>query len=75
MLSDVKQAIAARPAGTRLLFLSDYDGTLAEFDPDPTIPRPSPQTAELLCRLATRPDISFGIVSGRRISDLRTRTC
>jgi trehalose-6-phosphatase len=41
MLADVKQAIAARPAGSRLLFLSDYDGTLAEFDPDPTIPRPT----------------------------------
>jgi trehalose 6-phosphate phosphatase len=74
MLADVKQAISKRPAGTRLLFLSDYDGTLAEFDPDPTIPRPTPQTAELLCKLAGRPDISFGIVSGRRVSDLRTRT-
>jgi trehalose 6-phosphate phosphatase len=74
MLADVKQAIAERPAGTRLLFLSDYDGTLADFDPDPTIPRPSSQTAELLCKLAGRGDMSFGIVSGRRISDLRTRT-
>jgi trehalose-phosphatase len=74
MLSDVKQAIAERPAGTKLLFLSDYDGTLADFDPDPTIPRPTPRTAELLCKLASRQDIAFGIVSGRRISDLRTRT-
>lgn len=74
MLADVKQAIAERPAGSRLLFLSDYDGTLAEFDPDPTIPRPTPRTAELLCKLASRPDVSFGIVSGRRVSDLRTRT-
>jgi trehalose 6-phosphate phosphatase len=57
-----------------LLFLSDYDGTLADFHPDPTIPRPSARTAELLCKLAARPDLSFGIVSGRRISDLRTRT-
>jgi trehalose 6-phosphate phosphatase len=74
MLADVKRAIAERPAGTRLLFLSDYDGTLADFDPDPTIPRPSARTAESLCKLASRPDLSFGIVSGRRISDLRTRT-
>jgi trehalose-phosphatase len=57
-----------------LLFLSDYDGTLAAFDPDPTIPRPTPKTAELLCQLSNRHDISVGIVSGRRISDLRTRT-
>jgi trehalose-phosphatase len=74
MLADVKLAIAERPAGTRLLFLSDYDGTLAEFDPDPTIPRPTPRTAELLCKLAQREDVAFGIVSGRRVSDLRTRT-
>jgi trehalose-phosphatase len=74
MLSDVQRAIADRPAGTRLLFLSDYDGTLADFDPDPTIPRPSARTAELLAKLATRADLSLGIVSGRRISDLRTRT-
>jgi trehalose 6-phosphate phosphatase len=74
MLPDVKRAIAERPLDRRLLFLSDYDGTLAEFDPDPTIPRPSPRTAELLCKVATRSDMSFGIVSGRRISDLRTRT-
>lgn len=74
MLADVKQAIAGRPAGTRLLFLSDYDGTLADFNPDPTIPRPTPKTAELLCKVAGRTDMSFGIVSGRRVSDLRTRT-
>jgi trehalose 6-phosphate phosphatase len=74
MLSDVQRALADRPAGSRLLFLSDYDGTLADFDPDPTIPRPSPRTAELLAKLACRTDSSLGIVSGRRISDLRTRT-
>lgn len=74
MLPDIKSVIAGRPAGTRLLFLSDYDGTLADFDADPTIPRPSPRTAELLSKLAARTDLSFGIVSGRRISDLRTRT-
>ena len=73
MLSDVKRVIAERPAGTRLLFLSDYDGTLAPFDPDPTIPRPTPQTAHLLGKLAGLTDLSFGIVSGRRVADLRRR--
>jgi trehalose 6-phosphate phosphatase len=74
MLQDVKEAIAGRPAGTRLVVLSDYDGTLADFHQDPTIPRPTPQTRQLLCQLALRSDISFGIVSGRRVADLRTRT-
>lgn len=74
MLDEVQQAIRARPSGTRLVFLSDYDGTLADFDPDPTIPRPSARTAALLSGLAARRDISLGIVSGRRVADLRTRT-
>lgn len=74
MLAEVKRAIAERPAGTRLLFLSDYDGTLADFHPDPSIPRPTPRTAELLRQLSCRTDLSFGIVSGRRVADLRTRT-
>jgi trehalose 6-phosphate phosphatase len=74
MLDDVLRAISGRPKGTRLLFLSDYDGTLAEFDPDPAIPRPAKETAELICKLALREDLSFGIVSGRRIADVRTRT-
>ena len=74
MLNEVMSAIDARPEGTRLVFLSDYDGTLAGFHKDPTIPRPTKETQELLCRLAERADLSFGIVSGRRIADLRTRT-
>ncbi|HXG86969.1 MAG TPA: trehalose-phosphatase [Vicinamibacterales bacterium] len=74
MLRDVQKAIGTRPAGTRLVVLSDYDGTLAEFHDDPTIPRPSEETTELLGALTHRADLSFGIVSGRRVSDLRTRT-
>jgi trehalose 6-phosphate phosphatase len=56
------------------VFLSDYDGTLAEFHRDPTMPRPSARTREALGRLACRSDVSMGIVSGRRVADLRTRT-
>lgn len=74
MLEAVQHAIATRPAGTRLVFLSDYDGTLADFHKDPTIPRPSPKTRQLLLKLADRADLSLGIVSGRRVADLRTRT-
>lgn len=74
MLGPIQEAIRNRPDDTRLVFLSDYDGTLADFHADPTIPRPSKRTRELLYRLALREEISLGIVSGRRIADLRTRT-
>jgi trehalose-phosphatase len=74
MLADVQHAIQNRPAGTRLVFLSDYDGTLVEFHDDPDIPMPSDETRTLLNTLACRTDLSLGIVSGRRVPDLRTRT-
>lgn len=74
MLASITQAIAARPRGTRLVYLSDFDGTIAEFTPDPTLPRPSAETSSLLSALARRDHLSMGIVSGRRVADLRTRT-
>jgi trehalose 6-phosphate phosphatase len=74
MLADVQHAIASRPRDQRLVLLSDYDGTLAEFHPDPAAAWPSAHTRDLLCRLAARDDLSLGIVSVRRVSDLRTRT-
>jgi trehalose-phosphatase len=74
MLADVQRAVAQRPRHRRLVFLSDYDGTLADFHPNPAAARPSPETSALLRQLAERLDLSLGIVSGRRIPDLRTRT-
>jgi trehalose 6-phosphate phosphatase len=74
MLNDVQRAIASRPPDRRLVFLSDYDGTLADFHPDPTVPMLSPARRDLLCTLAHRSDLTVGLVSGRRIVDLRTRT-
>lgn len=73
MLAEIQQAIAARPDDTRLVVLSDFDGTLADFHPDPTVPRPSAETARILARLARRSDLTLGVVSGRRIADLRPR--
>jgi trehalose 6-phosphate phosphatase len=74
MPSVVQRAIAARPAGTRLVLLCDFDGTLAELHQDPFAPTLLPERRELLEVLAGRRDMSVGLVSGRRISDLRGRT-
>jgi trehalose-phosphatase len=74
MLDDVQHAIAERPEGTRLLVLLDYDGTLAEFHSNPAIPMPSRETTEQLWKVAELDALSSGIVSGRRIADLRART-
>ena len=63
----------ARPIDSRPLLLMDFDGTLVDFEIDPaavTLPR---TRQALLQTLGTRSDLSAGIISGRRINDLRDR--
>lgn len=63
----------ARPHGARPIILLDFDGTLAEFQLDPSAVTLPPSRQILLQTLAKRADLSSGIVSGRRIADLRER--
>jgi trehalose-phosphatase len=51
----------------------DFDGTLAEFQIDPDAVLLTPSRQSLLQTLSQRADLSAGIVSGRRIADLRVR--
>jgi trehalose 6-phosphate phosphatase len=74
MISPVQRAIEGRPAGTRLVLLCDFDGTLADLHQDPAVPKLIPERRELLLALVARNDMSLGLVSGRRIVDLRRRT-
>jgi trehalose-phosphatase len=72
----VDRALAAwqaRPHDARPLVLMDFDGTLAEFHVDPTAVTLPESRQVLLQKLARRADFSGGIVSGRRIADLRER--
>ena len=63
----------ARPHDARPLILLDFDGTLVEFQHDPAAVTLPPARQILLQTLGTRADLSSGIVSGRRINDLRER--
>lgn len=63
-----------RPAGSALLLLLDFDGTLAEFNPDPSAPRLTNQRWDLIDRISVQRGTAVGIVSGRRLDDLRRRT-
>jgi trehalose 6-phosphate phosphatase len=74
MLAEVQAEVARRPADTSFVLLLDFDGTLAEFDPDPEAPKLTPERIELLTTISRMPGISVGIVSGRRLDDLRPRT-
>jgi trehalose 6-phosphate phosphatase len=74
MVPDVLAAIEARPKQSRLVVLSDFDGTLASFEADPATPRLSDATRHVLETLAARPNVTVGLVSGRRVDDLERRT-
>ena len=62
-------------AGDRrpLLLLSDFDGTLCELRDDPEAVRLPAARRDALSTLARRPEVSVGIVSGRRAADVRHR--
>ncbi|HEX4916191.1 MAG TPA: trehalose-phosphatase [Vicinamibacterales bacterium] len=74
MLAEVQAAVESRPAGTAFVLLLDFDGTVAEFNPDPAAPELTLERHDLLMSIARRSSMSLGIVSGRRLDDLRRRT-
>ena len=67
-------AIHTLRAGRHLLLLLDFDGTLAEFNPDPEAVELPETRRRLLLDLAARSDTTLGIVSGRRLADVQSRT-
>ena len=74
MLSEVQAEVAGRPADSAFVLLLDFDGTVAEFNPDPAAPELTAERFDLLSAIASEAGTSLGIVSGRRLDDLRART-
>ncbi|OFW38167.1 MAG: trehalose-phosphatase [Acidobacteria bacterium RIFCSPLOWO2_12_FULL_67_14b] len=70
----MQSEVANRPADSAFILLLDFDGTLAEFNPDPAAPQLTPERWDLIQRIGRQPDMAVGIVSGRRLDDLRRRT-
>jgi trehalose-phosphatase len=64
-------AIARQRGDRHLLLFIDFDGTLCEFDPDPEAVHLIPERQLLLDRIAA--DATVALVSGRRLSDVRSR--
>jgi trehalose-phosphatase len=63
----------SRPHDARPIILMDFDGTLAEFQLDPNAVALPPSRQILLQTLGKRADLSAGVISGRRVADLRER--
>jgi trehalose 6-phosphate phosphatase len=72
-LSAIGRALSQRPAEARLLLLMDFDGTLVELADDPDAVELSTARRDLLQCLARRPALTMGVISGRRLADLRMR--
>ena len=72
-LTALTRALSLRPDETRLLILTDFDGTLVELAEDPDSVELSDDRRDLIQRLARRPDLSLGVVSGRRLADVRLK--
>ena len=70
----ITERIRAARARQPLLLLCDFDGTLTEFHPDPAAVSLSSGRRDLLLRIAAQPGTTIGIVSGRRLDDVRERT-
>lgn len=71
---DVARRIASAAHDKPLLLLSDFDGTLCEFEPIPETVRLKPSRHEALVALIANPRVTVGLVSGRRLADLRERS-
>jgi trehalose 6-phosphate phosphatase len=73
-LFDVRSEVVhrLRSAG-HVLFLTDYDGTLTPIVDEPELANFSQETRKLLRALARNRRYTVGIVSGRALSDLKSR--
>ena len=71
-MTDLDGAVRALAGVPRLLVALDFDGVLAPIVDVPSDARPLPATAAALKALATLPDTTVALLSGRGLSDLAT---
>src|SRR5215510_14204321 len=71
MVDEVLAALERRPSRAQLVLLSDFDGTLTAFTVDPSKSRLGEETRHALEALSSRDDVTVGLISGRRIDDLK----
>jgi trehalose-phosphatase len=72
-IGHLAEEIQRRRGGRHLLLLCDFDGTLCPFNADPRAVTLGDGMARVLGSLASRSDCSLGVISGRRLQDVRDR--
>jgi trehalose-phosphatase len=73
LFSAWRQVAAQLRAARHILFLSDYDGTLAPIVQRPELANLSQETRRFLQALARQHRYTVGIISGRALKDLQQR--
>jgi trehalose-phosphatase len=69
----VAREVHARLKHSHLLLLTDFDGTLSELAPTPDEAVVSTAVRAQIAELAALPSVTFGVVSGRRLTDVSQR--
>src|SRR3954469_20390730 len=69
----VADEIGRRLGDRHILVLTDFDGTLADISPTPDEAVISPDVRAQFDRLSMRDSVTTGVVSGRRLDDVRRR--
>jgi trehalose-phosphatase len=69
----VAAEVTRRLAGRHLLLLTDYDGTLADLAPTPADAVMAAEVQGEILALGAHPDVTVGVVSGRRMADVAER--
>ncbi len=72
MLCNSEQLDRRLAEARNLWLLLDYDGTLADFAPTPDDVNSDPELIDLLSRLAQDPRFHIAVISGRRLSHVRS---
>jgi trehalose-phosphatase len=70
---EMERLLGAYRAGRTLALLFDYDGTLVPIVQHPALARLPAETRALLEELSGQPHLIVGVLSGRRIEDLKER--
>ncbi len=72
-MAAVAREVLRRTGRRHLLVLTDFDGTLAEIVPVPADAVMNPEMHAAFNALAALPAVTMGVISGRRLNDVRAR--
>jgi trehalose 6-phosphate phosphatase len=71
MTTSLEEVTRQIKSSDRTWFFLDYDGTLADFAPNPDIIEPKPEVVRCIRQLAKKPGFRVSVISGRRLEHVK----